>query len=70
MATLAELTEQLAALKLARNSGVLTVRHGDVQTTFRSLDEMERTIAAIVSEINGLGGKTRGPKYIRQNTRG
>jgi DNA-binding FadR family transcriptional regulator len=38
----------LAALKAARNSGALTVRHGDTMTTFRSLAEMDQIISDLI----------------------
>lgn len=52
---MSEATE-LAALKAARNSGVLTVKHGDTLTTYRSLSEIERIIAAIEASIGTTAG--------------
>lgn len=50
--------DRLAALKRARDSGVLTVRHGDTSTTYRSLDEIERIISALEVQVNGRGIRT------------
>lgn len=44
---------RLAALKRARDSGVLRVRHGDTETLFRSLAEIERIIAELEGELGG-----------------
>lgn len=59
MSSVSELTARLVALKKARDTGVLTVRHGDDSTTFRSVEEIERIIAALEIEIADLGGTTR-----------
>jgi hypothetical protein len=67
---LADLQAQLVAIKAAKATGVLTVRHGDTQTTYRSLDEMDRVIADLTAEINALSGTTRKPRYIRQPRKG
>ncbi len=42
---------QIDALKAAIASGVLTVRHGDTMTTYRSLDEMQRVLAMMQSDV-------------------
>ncbi|MCW2854360.1 MAG: hypothetical protein JWM84_4024 [Nocardioides sp.] len=60
---------QLAALKAASRSGVLTVRHGDTSTTFRSLAEIERALAAMEAELNPRAPR-RGPRYITQLSKG
>jgi len=70
MATLSELTTQLTAIKAAKATGALTVRHGDTQTTYRSLAEMDAIISDIQAEIDALSGVCRKPRYIRQNRRG
>jgi hypothetical protein len=59
---------QLSALKNASRSGVLTVRHGDTSTTFRSLGEIERAIAAMEAELSPP--RRRGPRYITQLSKG
>ncbi len=71
MATLAQLQAQLAAIEAAYASGVLVVRHGDTQTTFRSLKEMSEIIAKLKAEIAAANGtQRRGPRYIKQTGKG
>lgn len=56
-----------AELEKAIASGVLTVRHGDTMTTFRSLDEMQR----ILDGLQQQAGTTRTrARYIWQTGRG
>lgn len=43
---------QIDALKKAIASGVLTVRHGDEQVTYRSLAEMQAALKAMEGEVN------------------
>lgn len=43
---------EIDALKKAIASGVLTVRHGDTSTTYRSLAEMERALKMMQGEVN------------------
>ena len=59
---------QISALKNASRSGVLTVRHGDTSTTFRSLGEIERAIAAMEAELSPP--RRRSPRYITQLSKG
>lgn len=70
MATPEELQNQLTALKKARASGALVVRHGDTQVTYRSIAELQLAIEAITKELNAATGKKRRPHYIRQTRRG
>lgn len=65
-----ELEAQLKALKKARASGALIVRHGDTQVTYRSIAELQAAIDAIIEELNSLKGKKRRPRYVRQDRRG
>lgn len=58
MATAAELTARIEKLKAARASGVLSVRHGDQMTTFRSIAEINAAIAADERELAGMGSGT------------
>lgn len=46
---------RLTALRAARDTGVLTVRHGDTSIQYRSLAEIERTISVLESSL--LPGK-------------
>lgn len=70
MATTAELTIRLEALKKARDTGSLQVRHGDTSVTYRSLAEITDIIAAIEKEIAEAAGAVRRVRYIRQRGRG
>lgn len=71
MTTLSELQARLVSLKKARDSGALTVKHGDTLTTFRSLAEIERIIAALEAEINGLAEtRPRRVRYAYQSGKG
>lgn len=65
----------LAGLQRARASGVLSVRHGDTQTTFRSLVEIDAIIRSLTAGVVGAGGMVTGPatprlRYPRQRTKG
>ncbi|KQU77718.1 hypothetical protein ASD12_18125 [Mesorhizobium sp. Root102] len=40
-------------LKKAMSSGVLTFKHGETLTTFRSMSEMERVLARMEVEVKG-----------------
>ena len=66
----------LAALQRARASGVLSVRHGDTMTTFRSLSEIDSIIRSLSAGVVGAGGDPLGGKpgprlrYPRQTTKG
>ena len=49
---------ELDALKAARNSGALRVRHGETEVLYRSLAEIDATIAKIEAELNGRKRRT------------
>lgn len=69
--TEAELTARITAIRKARDSGALMVRHGDQQTQFRSLAEMNAIIASLENELAEVtGSRTRGPNYIIQKSKG
>lgn len=71
MTTTAELQTRLDALKKARDTGVLTAKQGDNLTTFRSLSEIERTIAALENEIASADGTARRRvRYAYQSAKG
>jgi hypothetical protein len=71
MTTTSELQTRLDALKKARDTGVLTARQGDNLTTFRSLSEVERTIAALEKAIAAAQGTVRGRiHYAYQRCKG
>lgn len=67
------LQASLRALRMARDSGVLMVRHGDTTTQFRSLAEIGQIIAELERKtailLNGRQS-TRRPRYIYQTTKG
>jgi len=64
----------LAALEKAQASGVLSVRHGDTMTTFRSLAEINAIIESLTAKVAAAGGSVaaRSPRlrYLRQVTKG
>lgn len=43
-------------IKAAMASGVLTVKHGDTLSTFRSIADMERLLARMEAEVGGHSG--------------
>lgn len=66
---------RLEILEKAWASGVLNVRHGDVWTTFRSLDEIEAIIRSLKAGVTAGGGSVARParprlRYPRQRTKG
>lgn len=69
--TQAQLEARIAAIRTARDSGVLIVRHGDEQTQFRSLKEMNQIIEDLEGDLVGMQGKTRSKiRYARQICKG
>jgi hypothetical protein len=65
----------LAELRKARASGVLSVKHGDIQTTFRSLAEIDVIIRSLQADIDGTQAVPGMPAarrlvYPRQWTKG
>lgn len=72
---MADTPEQIAAylanLKKARNTGVLTVRHGETLTTFRSLSEIQDIIADLEKDLAAANGTSkRRVRYAYQIGRG
>lgn len=71
MADLATLQAQLKAIEKARNSGVLTVTHGDTSSTFRNLSDMDKIIASLKDQIGAIQGtKRRKVRRIYQTGKG
>jgi hypothetical protein len=67
----AEIERRIAAIRKARDSGVLIVRHGDESTQFRSLDEMDRILAGLEGQLGTVTGtKKKRISYIRQDSKG
>lgn len=59
MASLATLQARLEALDAAIASGVLTVKHGETLTTFRSMKEMLQARDLLLEQIADANGATR-----------
>lgn len=70
--TAEQIQAKLTALRGARDTGALTVRHGDTQTTFRSLPEMNAIIADLESQLATVQGTAprKRVNYIRQKCKG
>jgi hypothetical protein len=68
--SLEDLEAALAALKKAKRSGALVVRHGDTSVTYRSVEELQAAINDVQGDINAINGVTRGPKYVVQTGKG
>lgn len=69
MASLPDLRARREKLVKAIDSGALTIRHGEKQVTYRSLNEMEKTLARLDDEIAALSGGKKRPKGRRIYTR-
>lgn len=63
---------KLTAIRNARDSGVLTVKHGDELTTFRTLEEMNSIIRDLEGKLADASGTARRSRirYPRQCTKG
>lgn len=71
MATLEQMQARLDALDASIDSGVLTVRHGEILTTFRAMSEMMTARNRLARQIAAAdGSKTSGPKYVYQSGKG
>jgi phage terminase large subunit GpA-like protein len=69
--TSSQIEARIAAISAARDSGVLLVRHGDSSTQFRSLEEMDKIIGDLQSQLDQANGVTRTRvQYVRQMSRG
>lgn len=55
----AEITARLTAIRKARDSGVLRVRHGEEETLFRSLKEMNDIIADLEAQLASVTSTPR-----------
>jgi predicted transcriptional regulator len=67
-----ELQARITAIRSARDSGALIVRHGDTSTQFRSLAEMNSILADLEKELADAQGTTRRRRvfYIEQRCKG
>lgn len=70
MTTTTELSLRLVELRKARDSGVLTVRHGETLTTFRTLAEIDSIIADLEGEIAASTAPRRRIRYLFQSGKG
>lgn len=61
---------RLELLKKARDTGVLSIRHGDTTTEFRSLDEIEKIIAVLEGNLGITSTRRRRLKYAYQSDKG
>ncbi|TIN41382.1 MAG: hypothetical protein E5Y10_22845 [Mesorhizobium sp.] len=67
----AQIAAYLANLKKARNTGVLTVKHGETLTTFRSLAEIKAIIADLEKDLAAANGTSkRRLRYMYQSGKG
>lgn len=57
--TLDELKAMRKALITAKNSGVLTITHGDKTIKHRTMDELQAALNDLNTEIAGLEGAPR-----------
>lgn len=62
----------LERLKMARDTGVLTIHHGDTSTTYRSLDEINQIIRQLEAQVPPVPGVPRRQRvrYLYQLTKG
>lgn len=71
MATGDQIESRIAALEASIASGVLTVRHDGVETTYRSYVEMQRTLSWLKAELTKVQGKPgRRIRYAYQSGKG
>lgn len=67
---IADITARIVVLKRARDSGVLSVRHGDTFTQFRSLAEMQAIITTLENDLSSDSGTLRRVRYSMQRGKG
>jgi len=69
--TVETLTARRTTIIKARDSGVLTVEHGETRTTFRTLAEMNRIIHDLDAQIDALNGtRKKRIRYAYQSGKG
>jgi hypothetical protein len=57
MATLAQLTTRLEALKAALAQAAQTVEHADTRVQYRSVDELRMAMGVVQKEIESITGQ-------------
>lgn len=71
MATVEQIEGRIAALEASIASGVLTVTHDGVTTTYRSYVEMQRTLSWLKGELAKAQGRAgRRVRYAYQSGKG
>ena len=70
MATLTQLQTRRDELDVAIASGVLTLREGDKQVTYRSVAEMATALADLDTQIAALQGTVRTRRVYPQTKKG
>ena len=65
-----EIQTRIDTLRRAMASGILTVRHGNTTTTWRSIEELQSVIDSLQAQLNAATGTGRSRvNYIVQNTK-
>lgn len=67
---IAAIEGRITVLKTARDSGVLSVRHGETFTQFRSLDEITMIISELEGDLSTNAGTRTRVRYSMQRTKG
>jgi predicted transcriptional regulator len=67
-----EIQARITAIRKARDAGVMRVRHGDEETWFRSLKEMNSIIADLEAQLAAILGTAKRKRllYPRQDSKG
>lgn len=71
MASASTIQTRIDAIEKALATGVLTVRHGETTTTYRSLEEMLKIRADLEDQLAIANGTTRRRlRYVYQSGKG
>lgn len=67
-----QITAKLIKIRAARDGGVLIIGHGADRVQFQSFEAMDKIIASLQAELDGLNGVTARPRlnYIEQTSKG
>lgn len=63
------LAQRIAQLEALRDSGVLRLKNGDVEISYRSLEELKESIASLKAELEDRNCPRRRVKTIRVRSR-